>query len=321
MGPDSIRLDGQVAIVTGAGHGLGRAYACALADRGAAVVCNDLVGASAQDTVALIEAAGGRALAQEGTVATPEGGAAIVEAALDGFGRVDALVNNAGQLRNAAFDEMTVDDFRAVVDTHLLGAFHVTQPAFRHMKARGYGRIVFTSSSAGMFGSPWQANYAAAKAGLIGLGNVVALEGAAHGIRANAIMPMALTGIGEGGPPPYPPDVLEETAAALRPIARRMTVEHCAPLVVYLSSPDCTESHRIFSVGAGHVARVFVGAARGWYVPDAVPATPEDVRAHIDAASVLSGFAVPESMNDASRFVARNLPPSPSVSSTRSTAR
>ena len=159
-----------------------------------------------------------------------------------------------------------------------------------------------------MFGSPWQANYAAAKAGLVGLCNVVALEGAAHGIRANAIMPMALTGIGEGGPPPYPPDVLADTAAALRPIARQMTVEHCAPLVVYLASRDCTETHRIFSVGASHVARVFVGAGRGWYTPDAAPASPEDVRAHIAAASVLTGFDVPESMNDASRFVARNLP-------------
>lgn len=311
MSSDSIRLDGQVVIVTGAGHGLGQAYARALAARGAAVVCNDVVAERAADTVAAIEAAGGRALAQVGTVATPEGGAAIVDAALAGFGRVDAVVNNAGQLRNAAFDEMTVDDFRAIVDTHLLGAFHVTQPAYRHMKAQGYGRIVFTSSSAGMFGSPWQASYAAAKAGLVGLCNVVALEGAAHGIRANAIMPMAFTGIGEGGPPPYPPDVLEDTAASLQPIAHLMTAEHCAPLVVYLASRDCAETHRVFSVGASHVARVFVGSTSGWYTPDGRPATPEAVREHLAGASALDGFAVPESMNDASRFVGANLPSGP----------
>lgn len=319
MGPDSIRLDGDVVIVTGAGHGLGRAYACALAERGAAVVCNDLVGESAEATAALVAATGGRAIAQTGTVDTPDGGAAIVAAAIDEFGRIDALVNNAGQLRNAAFDEMTVEDFRGVIDTHLMGAFHVTQPAFRHMKARGHGRIVFTSSSAGMFGSPWQASYAAAKAGLVGLCNVVALEGEAHGIRANAIMPMALTGIGQGGPPPYPPDVLEDTAAALRPIARLMTVEHCTPLVVYLASRACTETHRVFSVGASHVARVFVGAAPGWYSPDGAPATPEAVRDHLAAACDLTAFAVPESMNDASRFVGRNLPPFASAPTSRST--
>lgn len=305
---DPIRLDGQVAIVTGAGHGLGRAYARALAERGAAVVCNDVDAERADTTVVEVVAAGGAAIAQVGSVATPDGGAAVVEAALDSFGRVDALINNAGQLRNAAFDEMTVEDFRAVIDTHLAGAFFVTQPAFRHMKDAGYGRIVFTSSSAGMFGSPWQANYAAAKAGLVGLCNVVALEGAAHGIAANAIMPMALTGIGAGGPPPYPPDVLHETAEALRPLARYMTAENVAPLVVLLASRQCTETRRVFSVGCSHVARVFVGATPGWYAPDPTITTPEAVAAHLAEACDLTGFAIPDSMNDASRFVAGNLP-------------
>lgn len=322
MTPAAIRLDGQVAIVTGAGHGLGRAYARALAARGASVVCNDVVGETARATADAIAADGGDARHQVASVATPEGGAAVVDAALAEYGRVDALVNNAGQLRNAAFDEMTVDDFRAVLDTHLAGAFFVTQPAFRHMKAAGYGRIVFTSSSAGMFGSPWQANYAAAKAGLVGLCNVVALEGAAHGIVANAIMPMALTGIGADGPPPYPPDVLEETAAALRPLARHMTVDNVAPLVVYLASRHCRETRRIFSVGCSHVARVFVGATPGWYAPETTSHSPEQVAEHLAEALDLTGFAVPDSMNDASRFVAHHLPDPPSrPSDPRSTTR
>ena len=309
-----IRLDGQVAVVTGAGHGLGRAYALALAERGASVVCNDIVGERADAVADEIAVEGGAAVAQTGTVATPAGGAAVVEAALDAFGQVDALVNNAGQLRNAAFDEVTVDELRDVIDTHLLGAVYVTQPAFRWMKRAGYGRIVFTSSSAGMFGSAWQASYAAAKAGLVGLCNVVALEGAVHGITANAIMPMAFTGIGGGTPSLYPPDVLEDTVEALRPLAPYMTPENVAPLVVYLASRNCTESHRVFSVGAGHVARVFVAATRGWHAPDPNASTPEEVAVHLEEACDLTEFAIPESMNDASRFVARRL------SETRSTS-
>lgn len=309
MEPPPIRFDDRVVIVTGAGHGLGRGYALALAARGAAVVVNDVVVERAHETVAAIAAAGGTAIAEASSVAAPEGGAAVVETALDTFGRVDGLVNNAGQLRNASFADMTVDDLRAVLDTHLAGAFFVTQPAFRAMRAAGYGRIVFTSSSAGLFGSPWQANYAAAKAGLVGLANVVALEGAAHGILANTILPMALTGIGGDGPPPYPPDVLRETAAALGPLVPHMTVEQVVPLVAYLASDACAQTRQLYAVGCGHVARVFVGVTPGWFAPDAsdrTAATPEAVAAHLPAARDLAGFVVPESMNDASRFVARN---------------
>ena len=154
---------------------------------------------------------------------------------------------------------MTVADFDAVLHTHLAGAFYVTQPAYRHMKAARYGRIVFTSSAAGLFGSPWQANYGAAKAGLVGLCNVVALEGEPYGITANAVMPMALTGINHGGPPPFAPEQLAATIDALKPLAPYMTVDNVAPLVVYLASRACTHTRRVFSVGAGHVAEAFVG--------------------------------------------------------------
>jgi NAD(P)-dependent dehydrogenase (short-subunit alcohol dehydrogenase family) len=303
-----IQFDGDVAIVTGAGHGLGRSYALALGARGAAVVCNDVIVDRAEATAQAIDEHGGRAIAETTSVATPAGGQAIVQAAIDAFGSVEILVNNAGQLRNAAFADLTIEEFRAVMDTHLGGAFHVTQPAFRHMMEARYGRIIFTSSAAGMFGSPWQANYGAAKAGLVGLCNVVALEGASYGIKANAIMPMALTGMSEGGPPPFSPEVLRDTQEALRPLAPYMTVENVAPVVVYLASRRCTETHRIFSVGAGHIARVFIGASRGWYAPGLDSLTTEQVEANLDVACALTEFAVPESMNDELRFIVEHLP-------------
>jgi NAD(P)-dependent dehydrogenase (short-subunit alcohol dehydrogenase family) len=301
-----IRFDGEVAVVTGAGHGLGRAYALELAARGAAVVCNDIDADAAAEVAAEIAARGGRAAPEASTVATPEGGAAIVQRAIDAFGSVEILINNAGQLRNAAFEELSTEQIREVLDTHLGGAFHVTQPAYRHMKAAGYGRIVFTSSAAGMFGSPWQANYAAAKAGIVGLCNVVALEGARHGITANAVMPMALTGINAEGPPPFAPDDLRATVDALRPLAPFMTVENVAPLVVYLASRRCAQTRRCFSVGAGHVARVFVGTSRGWYAPGLGNTTPEQIEAGLDTACNVEQFSVPESMNDECRFIAAN---------------
>lgn len=308
MSEAPIRFDGQVAIVTGAGNGLGRSYAIELASRGAAVVCNDIVGRAAEATAQEIGQRGGAAVPETSSVATPDGGAAIVQTAIDGFGSADILINNAGQLRNAAFEDMSFEDFDQVLRTHLAGAFYVTQPAYRHMRSAGYGRIVFTSSSAGMFGSPWQANYAAAKAGLVGLCNVVALEGAPHGITANAIMPMALTGIGDSGPPPFAPEQLEATVRALKPLAPYMTVANVSPLVMYLASRGCAETRQIFSVGAGHVARVFVAATRGWYASDLGSSTPEEVAANLDAASDLADFETPGSINDELRFVADHMP-------------
>jgi NAD(P)-dependent dehydrogenase (short-subunit alcohol dehydrogenase family) len=302
---DPIRFDGQVAIVTGAGSGLGRCYAVELAARGASVICNDVVESAASETARDIVQRGGAAVAEASSVSTPKGGQAMVAAAIEEFGSIDIVINNAGQLRNAAFDELSVDDIQQVLDTHLCGAFYVTQPAFRHMKSAGYGRIVFTSSSAGMFGSPWQANYAAAKAGVVGLCNVVALEGVPHGIKANAVMPMALTGIGDSDRPPYSAEDLEETIAALKPLMPHMTVENVAPLVLYLSSRQCAPTRQIFSVGCRHVARVAIGAGRGWSAAVDDELTPELVEANLDAASTLEGFNVPESMNDHTRSISK----------------
>jgi NAD(P)-dependent dehydrogenase (short-subunit alcohol dehydrogenase family) len=304
---EQITLDGQVAVVTGAGNGLGRSYALALAARGAAVVSNDRLADAAEATAQDIVQQGGTARAETSSVATAEGGEAIIAAAVETYGSIDIVVNNAGQIRNAPFDDMSVQDFRDVLDTHLFGSFHVTQPAFRHMKTAGYGRIVFTSSAA-TFGFPWQANYGTAKAGILGLCNTVALEGARSGIKANAIMPMAFTGIGERGRPDYAPEDAQELAEGLGPLAPYMTVENVAPFVVYLASSRCAYNRYVFSVGCGHVARVFLGAARGWYAPRLTGFTPEDIEANLDAVCDLSEFAVPESMSAESRYISQHLP-------------
>ena len=193
-----IDFDEQVVIVTGAGRGLGRLYALDLAARGASVVVNDLGGTMhghgaddsiADEVVKEIEVAGGVAVASHDSVATPEGGDAIVQSALDTYGRLDAVVSNAGIFHTAPFDELEVDDWRRMLNVHVDGGFFLSQPAYRVMKAQGYGRFVFIASSAGLFGQPNSAHYAAAKAALMGLTNVIAIEGAEHGILANTMLP------------------------------------------------------------------------------------------------------------------------------------
>ena len=310
MKHSAVRLDGDVAIVTGAGNGLGRAHALALADRGAAVVCNDVVGSAAEATAHEIVQRGGKALPESSSVASPEGGATIVEAAIAAYGSVQIVVNNAGQLRTAPFDEMRIEDFDDVVRTHLAGAFYVTQPAYRHMKADGYGRIIFTSSNAGAFGIPWQANYTAAKAGVMGLCSVVALEGAAHGIRANAILPVALNTNMQNpsGHALFAPKDLEELGRVMKPLAPYATAENVAPLVVYLASRSCNLTREVLSVGGGHVSKVFIGVTPGWYAADMARSTPEDFAANLDVVSDLAGFATPQSVFDEFRVIAQHMP-------------
>lgn len=287
-----IRFDERVAIITGAGGGLGRTYALELARRGARVVVNDLGGAAdgsgqsanaADQTVADIVAAGGQAVASYDSVATAAGGAAIVQRALDAYGRVDVVINNAGILRDRSFAKLEPADLEAVLDVHLRGAFHVSQPAFRVMKEQGYGRFLFTSSAAGIFGNFGQANYGAAKMGLIGLSNVIAVEGARSNIKSNVIAPIARTRM---------------TEQLLGPLADLLEPEHVTPLACFLVSEDCNLTHEVFSVGGGRFARIFVGLARGWIAPRATRPSLEDVRDHVKEIMNTEGFTVPSSITD-----------------------
>ena len=233
-----LRFDGRVAVVTGGGRGLGRSYALLLASQGAKVVVNDPGGSiagdgtdagPAEEVVREITAAGGEAVASTESVATPEGGKAIIDTALDRYGRIDILVHNAGNVRRASLKEMTYDDFEAVVDVHLRGAFHVVRPAFPLMCDAGYGRIVLTSSIGGLYGNHEVANYAVAKAGVIGLSNVAAIEGAAHGVKSNVIVPAAVTRMAEGiDTSAYPP----------------MGPELVAPVVGWLAHESCSDHRR-----------------------------------------------------------------------------
>lgn len=285
-----ITFEEQVAVVTGAGGGLGRQYALELARRGAKVVVND-IGASLDGTgssgaagvvVAEIEAAGGEAVANTDSVATVEGGAAITATALDAFGRVDIVISNAGIIRDASFVKLTDDQIDAVLAVHLRGAFNVARPAFAAMKEQGYGRIVFAGSGAGIFGNFGQANYGAAKMGLVGLSNVLAIEGARAGICSNVIAPGALTRM---------------TEAVAGPLAELIGPEHVTPMVLYLVSQDCELSGEVYSAMGGHFARIFVGRTEGWFAgPDHV-ASVEDVAAQIGQIRSDDAYVIPTDFN------------------------
>jgi NAD(P)-dependent dehydrogenase (short-subunit alcohol dehydrogenase family) len=287
-----ISFDGRVAIVTGAGGGLGRTYALELARRGAAVVVNDLGGAldgrggdsaAARLVVDEITSTGGEAVPSYDSVSTPGGGRAIVATAVEAFGKVDVLVNNAGILRDKSFAKLEWPDLDAVLDVHLKGAFYVSQPAFQVMKDNGYGRLVFTSSNAGVFGNFGQANYGAAKAGLVGLSNVLAVEGAKSNILSNVICPVARTRMTE--------ELLGSTVDMLDP-------ELVTPMVVYLASETCTFTHEAFSAAGGRYARIFTGLAPGWYAGKGAHPTAEDIAAHLDQIEARDGYIVPTSVAD-----------------------
>jgi NAD(P)-dependent dehydrogenase (short-subunit alcohol dehydrogenase family) len=285
----ALGYDGKVAIITGAGGGLGRQHALMMAKRGALIVVNDLGGSidgvgsndsAAQIVVDEIKAIGGEAVADHNTVATPEGGQAIVQTAIDTYGRVDIVINNAGILRDKAFHNMTPDLLNPVLDVHLKGAFYVTQPAFVHMREQGYGRIISTSSAAGVFGNFGQTNYGAAKMGLVGFTRVLGVEGARFNIKANAIAPLAMTRMTE--------DILGALKDKLAP-------ELVSPLVAFLAHEECPVSGQLFSVGGGRVAHVFLGETNGYYSPTL---TPEDVQNNWETITARDNFSVPNNLGE-----------------------
>lgn len=297
---DKGRIDfsGQVVIITGAGGALGRAYALEIARRGGAVVVNDAgpgvdgVGrstAAADRVVREIQDSGGQALASYDSVETADGAAAIAETTLSGFGRIDALINNAGNMRIAALEESRPEDFQALLSVHLLGSYNATRAVWPVMKAQGRGRVVFTASSAGMFGNEDQGCYGAAKAGVFGLMNGFALEGEPLGILCNAIMPNALSRMTDSARDSLDEQAVERAAALLSQLGNAMQPEFNAGLACYLASEQCQTTHGVYSACAGRIARVFVGVTDGWHGSRDVPAAAEDIAEHFALINDVSG--------------------------------
>ncbi len=317
-----IEFTGRVAIVTGAGAGLGREYALELARRGAQVVVNDLGGtsagvgassAAADQVVAEIRAAGGVAVANHDSVSTRSGGANIVATAMAAFGRVDIVISNAGFLRDCRFEDMTDAQIDAVIDVHLKGAFYVGQPAFAIMKRQSYGRFLFTSSASGMFGHPWQANYAAAKAGLVGLSNVVALEGRDHGILSNALLPGARTRLASTLDFSFKDEIAEiaEVFGRMGPPYDpvRLEPDWVMPIALYLVSEQSATTQGVYSAVSGRYSQVFIGASEGW-VAEQRP-EPEAIAANWDAINDRDRYTRPISVYhevaDVNEALRRNL--------------
>jgi len=289
---EQVTFDGRVAVVTGAGGGLGKTYALELARRGARVVVNDLGGAvdgtggseSAADVVVSeITEAGGEAVANYDSVATVDGGASIIQTAVDAFDGVDIVVNNAGILRDKSFANMEIAEIEAVLEVHLKGAFYVSQPAFRIMKDNGYGRFVFTASASGLFGNFGQANYGAAKLGLVGLSNVLAIEGQKYNIKSNAIAPTARTRM---------------TEDILGPFNELVDPNQVTPMVVFLCSEANDYTHQIFTAGGGRYGRVFIGTNGGWFAGKGTVPTVEDLANHLDEIRDISEYIIPSNIND-----------------------
>tara|TARA_B100000945_G_scaffold176426_1_gene141536 strand:+ start:1090 stop:1992 length:903 start_codon:yes stop_codon:yes gene_type:complete len=288
----SVTFENKTVIVTGAGNGLGKSYALDFAKRGANVVVNDLGGAvdgsgsgntAADQVVDEIKNNGGNAVANYDSVSSKEGGESIVNSAIESFGGVHAVVNNAGILRDKSFAKLSEEEFNAVIDVHLKGTFFVCQPAFAHMKENGYGRFVNVASPSGLFGNFGQANYAAAKMGIVGLTNIIAIEGEKYNIKANVLAPNATTRMTE--------DIFGEDFGKL------FKVEQVTPLVVYLASEACDTTHQIFSAGAGRYARIGINTHKGYVNPEA---TAEDISDNIETISTIKDGIYP--MNNADEF-------------------
>ncbi|EFG78986.1 oxidoreductase, short chain dehydrogenase/reductase family protein [Mycobacterium parascrofulaceum ATCC BAA-614] len=298
-----LRFDDQVAVITGAGGGLGRQYALLLAARGARVVVNDTggsvtgTGSDAQAANAVseeIRGQGGEAVADMHSVASPQGGEAIIDTALRTWGRVDILINNAGIVGDAPFEDMTPERFEPLLDVHLRGAFHVMRPAWRIMREQRYGRVLNTCSAAGILGAERMSNYGAAKTGLLGLTRVLAAEGAERGVKVNAIAPIAHTrmlaqSLAAAGRRDDPAEqaVLDGLVGQY---LQKLDPARVAPVAAFLTHRDCPVSGEVYTVGAGHVARFFVGRTRGFYDP---LLSIEKVRDHLDEIRDEAGYTVP----------------------------
>ncbi|MET0364331.1 MAG: SDR family NAD(P)-dependent oxidoreductase [Sphingobium sp.] len=293
MSQPELRFDNRVAVITGGGRGLGRAYALLLAARGAKIVVNDpgfsmngdsIVGGPADEVVAEIRAAGGEAIANTDSVATPEGGKAIIQSAIDAFGRIDILIHSAGNVRRAPLGEMAYEDFEAVLDVHLRGAFHVVREAFPIMKAAGYGRIILTGSINGLYGKSDNVNYAISKAGLMGLSNTAAIEGQNDGVTSNVIIPAAVTRMSDGiDTSKFPP----------------MEPEMVAPLVAYLAHESSTVTGEFLVAMGGRMARAFIAETPGVYHPSwSVEDVASEIGAIRDASAPMIFPPVPDGQLD-----------------------
>jgi NAD(P)-dependent dehydrogenase (short-subunit alcohol dehydrogenase family) len=261
----------------------------------------------ADAVVAEIRAAAGKAVASYDSVATSAGGEAIVATALKAFGRVDVLINNAGILRNAPFEDLPDSTIDAMLDVHLKGGFNVTRPAFRVMKQQQYGRILFASSAAGMFGNAEQSAYGAAKAGLVGLMNVLSQEGKEHGILCNALLPTAASRMGEQMSARQMTDFGDLFGSAASYLGNTGTAPFVTPLVVYLVSEACQSTHSIYSATLGRYAKVFLAASDGWIGPRDQPAVAEDIAAHFGEITRLDRFCVPDSLMDEFHEIIKQL--------------
>ena len=282
----SVRFDNRVAIVTGAGNGLGRSHALLLASRGAKVVVNDPGGAidgkgsshaSADKVVDEIKAAGGQAVANYDSVADAKSAANIVKTAVDSFGTVDIVVNNAGVLRDKTFHNMTTDDFDFVVKVHFLGTAYVTHAAWPILRAKAYGRVVVTSSNSGIYGTFGQANYGGAKLAVVGFMNALRLEGQKYNIMMNALAPIAATRMTDALMPP--------------PVLEKLKPEYVSPMVAYLCSEQCQRTGDIWSAGGGTFARIEYREAAGLRIDGRAP-TVEDVMENIDKIADVSASRV-----------------------------
>ena len=285
-----VSFENRVVIVTGAGNGLGKAYALELGKRGAKVVVNDLGGAvdgsgsgnsPADDVVNEIIENGGEAVANYDSVATKDGGESIVQTAVDSFGTVDAVINNAGILRDKSFANITEEEFSLIIEVHLKGTYFVTQPAFKIMKENNYGRIVNVASPSGLFGNFGQTNYGAAKMGIVGLTNVLAIEGAKYNIKVNVIAPTAYTRMTEA--------LLPEDVGKL------FSAELVTPMVTYLASEACEPTHEIFGVAAGRFARIGIITHEGYVNTEA---TAEDIASNIEEIRTITDGSYPLSNED-----------------------